>query len=88
MPPADLRQRDGGNGSPSAGAKRDADANLPYALHDRMSAQRLRAIRVPIEMRDSVPLRSDDEFMGRVTYSRFRRFQVQVQEAIDVPAQP
>jgi hypothetical protein len=45
-------------------------------------------IDVPLEMQDSVPLARDDEFQGRASYRNFRRFQVRVDEAIDVPPTP
>jgi len=45
-------------------------------------------IDVPVEMQDAVPLARDDEFQGRATYRNFRRFQVRVDAAIDVPPTP
>src|SRR5688572_24148458 len=49
-------------------------------------------IDVPIEMRDSYLLRGgagqQDQFLGTARYSRFRRFQVHVEETIDVPPSP
>jgi hypothetical protein len=43
---------------------------------------------VPIEMRDEVP-RGRDDFIGVAKYSKFRRFTVRTDEAVDIPpAQP
>jgi hypothetical protein len=49
-------------------------------------------IDVPLEMRDSYPARGggsqQDQFVGTARYTRFRRFQVHVEETIDVPPTP
>jgi hypothetical protein len=49
-------------------------------------------IDVPIEMRDSYLVRGgvgqQDQFLGTARYTRFRRFQVHVEEQIDVPPSP
>jgi hypothetical protein len=49
-------------------------------------------IDVPVEMRDSYFLRGgtsqQEQFIGIARYSRFRRFQVHVEEKIDVPPSP
>ena len=49
-------------------------------------------IDVPVEMRDSYLARGggsrQDQFIGKATYTRFRRFQVHVDEKIDVPPSP
>jgi hypothetical protein len=42
---------------------------------------------VPVEMRDEVP-RGRDDFIGLAKYSKFRRFTVRTDEAVDVPTPP
>jgi hypothetical protein len=44
-------------------------------------------IRVPTEMRDSIPL-FNREFIGTAKYTNFRRFQVRADSVLDVPAPP
>jgi hypothetical protein len=41
-------------------------------------------LRVPVEMRDEVP-RGNDDFIGTAKYSKFRRFEVRTESAVDVP---
>ena len=41
-------------------------------------------LRVPVEMRDEVP-RGSDDFIGTAKYSKFRRFEVRTESAVDVP---
>jgi hypothetical protein len=45
-------------------------------------------IEVPVEMKDDMPYGLNDDFQGRATYSRFRRFQVRAQETIEAPPTP
>jgi len=41
-------------------------------------------IHVPLEMKDEVP-RGNDDFIGTAKYSKFRRFEVRTESAVDVP---
>ena len=51
-------------------------------------ADRGLGIDVPLTMRDQVPYRTEDEFIGTATYSNFRRFQVRTQLRIDPDVNP
>ena len=43
---------------------------------------------VPLEMRDAVPSRADDEFHGSARYRNFRRFEVRAEQEIELPVTP
>jgi hypothetical protein len=42
-------------------------------------------IDVPLEMRDQMPTRNNDEFEGVARYSNFRRFQVRAEQEVELP---